>query len=197
MRPDNQGSVALTFVDNGIRFPEDIDFRNTKSLGMHLVVSPVIQLGGMTELDRNQGIPSRSHSGHKKRIGGVGVLANEKILIVEDEGIVSLHIKRTLEGLGYAVSGIACSAEDAIMKAMEDRPDLILMDIVLQGIVDGIDAAEKIRALFNIPVIYLTAHADESTLQRAKMSGPSGYIVKPFKERDLHIAVEFALCKAK
>jgi len=124
-------------------------------------------------------------------------LANEKILIVEDEGIVSLHIKNTLEGLGYTVSGIACSAEDAIMKAMEDRPDLVLMDIVLQGIVDGIDAAEKIRALFNIPVIYLTAHADESTLQRAKTTGPAGYIVKPFKERDLQIGVEFALYKAK
>ncbi len=124
-------------------------------------------------------------------------MANEKVLIVEDEGIVSLHIKKTLEGLGYAVSGIACSAEEAIMKAMEDRPDLVLMDIVLQGIVDGIDAAEKIRALFSIPVIYLTAYADEGTLQRAKLTGPSGYIVKPFKERDLHIAIEFALCKAR
>jgi len=124
-------------------------------------------------------------------------LANEKILIVEDEGIVSLHIKKTLEDLGYVVSDIAGSGEDAIIKAMENRPDLVLMDIVLQGIVDGIDAAEKIRALFNIPVIYLTAHADESTLQRAKLTAPFGYIVKPFKERDLHIAIEFALYKAK
>ncbi len=124
-------------------------------------------------------------------------MANEKILIVEDEGIVSLHIKKTLEDLGYVVSGIAGSGEEAIIKAMENRPDLVLMDIVLQGIVDGIDAAEKIRDLFNIPVIYLTAYADDSTLERAKMTTPFGYIVKPFKERDLYIAIEFALYKAK
>jgi CheY-like chemotaxis protein len=124
-------------------------------------------------------------------------LASERILLVEDEGIVVLHIKKTLERLGYEVAGIASTGEDAIMKAMETRPDLVLMDIVLNGTVDGIDAAEKIRALFTIPVIYLSAHADEMTLQRAKVTEPFGYIVKPFKERDLAISIEFALYKAK
>ncbi len=124
-------------------------------------------------------------------------MANEKILVVEDEGIVLLHIKRTLESLGYIVAGTAAGGEEAIMKAMSDRPDLVMMDIVLKGEVDGIDAAEKIRSLFHIPVIYLTAHADESTLQRARVTEPFGYIVKPFRERDLHIAVQFALYKAK
>jgi CheY-like chemotaxis protein len=124
-------------------------------------------------------------------------VANEKILVVEDEGIVLLHIKRTLESLGYVVAGTAASGEEAIMKAMSDRPDLVMMDIVLKGEVDGIDAAEKIRSLFHIPVIYLTAHADESTLQRARVTEPFGYIVKPFRERDLHIAIQFALYKAK
>lgn len=124
-------------------------------------------------------------------------MSNEKILIVEDEGIAILHIKKALEGLGYTVAGIATSGDDAILKAMEMRPDLALMDIVLKGVVDGIDAAEKIRTLFNIPVIYLTAHADEGTLQRAKVTEPYGYIVKPFKERDLYIAIEFALYKSK
>ena len=124
-------------------------------------------------------------------------MAKEKILIVEDEGIVSLHIKQALEGLGYVVAGIVNSGDDAIMKATEIRPDLVLMDIVLKGAVDGIEAAEKIRAIVNIPVIYLTAHADEGTLLRAKATVPFGYIVKPFKERDLYIAIEFAIYKSK
>ncbi len=80
-------------------------------------------------------------------------MANEKILVVEDEGIVVLHIKKTLEKLGYVVADIASTGDDAIMKAMECRPDLVLMDVVLKGAVDGVDAAEKIRALFGIPVI--------------------------------------------
>ena len=124
-------------------------------------------------------------------------MAKEKILIVEDEGIVSLHIKQAVEGLGYVVAGIVNSGDDAIMKATEIRPDLVLMDIVLKGAVDGIEAAEKIRAIVNIPVIYLTAHADEGTRQRAKVTVPFGYIVKPFKERDLYIAIEFAIYKSK
>jgi CheY-like chemotaxis protein len=124
-------------------------------------------------------------------------VANETILVVEDEEIVLLHIRRTLERLGYIVAATAATGEDAIMKAMGDRPDLVLMDIVLKSDVDGIDAAEKIRNLFHIPVIYLTAHADESTLERARVSEPFGYIMKPFRERDLHIAIQFGLYKAK
>ena len=124
-------------------------------------------------------------------------MSNEKILIVEDEGIVILHIRKALENLGYTVAGIANYGDDAIVKATEIRPDLVLMDIVLKGVVDGIDAAEKIHAILNIPVIYLTAHADESTLQRAKVTEPFGYIVKPFRERDLQIAIEFALYKSR
>ncbi len=124
-------------------------------------------------------------------------MANEKILVVEDEGIVVLHIKKTLEKLGYVVADIASTGDDAIMKAMECRPDLVLMDVVLKGAVDGVDAAEKIRALFGIPVIYLTAHADEATVQRAKVTEPFGYIVKPFRARDLYISIEFALYRSK
>jgi len=124
-------------------------------------------------------------------------LSNEKILIVEDEGIVILHIRKALENLGYIVAGIANDGDDAIAKATEIRPDLVLMDIVLKGAVDGIEAADKIHAILNIPVIYLTAHADENTLQRAKVTEPFGYIVKPFRERDLQIAIEFALYKSR
>jgi two-component system sensor histidine kinase/response regulator len=124
-------------------------------------------------------------------------LSKGQILIVEDEGITALHIRNTLEGLGYDVVGISSYGEDAINKAAEVRPDLVLMDIILKGIVDGIDAAEKIRAILNIPVIYLTAHADDGTLQRAMLTEPFGYIVKPFSERDLSIAIEFALYRSR
>ncbi len=124
-------------------------------------------------------------------------MSNKKILIVEDEGITVLHIKRAIEGLGYEVAGVALSADEAIIMATELRPDLVLMDIVLKGSVDGIDAAEKIRTILHIPIIYLTAHMDEETLQRAKVTEPFGYIVKPFRERDLSIAIEFALYKVE
>ncbi len=124
-------------------------------------------------------------------------MADERILVVEDEGIVVLHIKKALESFGYIVAGIASSSEDAVAKASETRPDLVLMDIVLRGSGDGISAAEEIRNLLNIPIIFLTSHADESTLERAKASEPFGYIVKPLRERDLRIAIEFALYKSK
>ncbi len=120
-------------------------------------------------------------------------MAHEKILIVEDEEIAVLDIRSALESSGYAVAATANSGDDAIKKATEVMPDLVLMDIVLKGPLDGIDAADKIHTLFNIPVIYLTAHTDESTLQRAKMSQPFGYVVKPFREGDLLITIEFAL----
>ncbi len=119
----------------------------------------------------------------------------KKILIVEDESIVALHIENSLKTLGYTVSGIASSGEEAIEKAGNTHPDLVLMDIVLKGEIDGIGAAEHIRDHFDIPVVYLTAFGDENTLQRAKVTEPFGYILKPFKERELYIAIEIALYK--
>jgi PAS domain S-box-containing protein/putative nucleotidyltransferase with HDIG domain len=102
-----------------------------------------------------------------------------------------------LTAKGYAVPAIASSGAEAIEKTKEIQPDLVLMDIVLKGEMDGIKASEKIHALFDIPVIFLTAYADESVLKKAKITGPYGYILKPFEERELHIAVEIALYKHK
>jgi len=118
-----------------------------------------------------------------------------RILIVEDENIVARDIQNTLKHLGYAVTGLAATGEDAIQKAGETRPDLVLMDVMLKGYQDGVEAAQKILALYNIPVIYLTAFTDEKTLQRAKVTEPYGYILKPFEERELHIAIEMAIYK--
>lgn len=120
-------------------------------------------------------------------------MAKARILVVEDERIVAKDIAKRLSDLGYSVVATVSSGEAAIETATAKQPDLVLMDIQLKGNVDGIEAAEKIRANFNIPVIYLTAYADENTLQRAKVTEPFGYIVKPFDERDLHAAIEIAL----
>ncbi|MCK5231069.1 MAG: response regulator [Desulfobulbaceae bacterium] len=120
-----------------------------------------------------------------------------RILVVEDEGIIAADIQSSLKNLGYHVSGVASSGEEAIRKAEEDRPDLVLMDIVIKGEMDGIETAGQLRSRFNIPVIYLTAYTDKETLERAKVTEPYGYIVKPFEDRELHTAVEMALYKSR
>lgn len=122
-------------------------------------------------------------------------MSGARILIVEDEGIEAMDIQHRLIGLGYAAPDIVFSGEEAIRTAGETRPDLVLMDIMLPGKTDGVTAAEQIRACFDIPIIFLTAYADEDTLQRAKITEPYGYIVKPFKERELHITIDMALYK--
>ena len=124
-------------------------------------------------------------------------MTTTQILIVEDEGIVAEEIQSRLKNRGYEVSAVAVSGEEAIQKAGETRPDLVLMDIKLKGDVDGIEAAKEIRSRFDIPVIYLTAYADEDTVQRAKVTEPFGYILKPFEERELHTSIEMALYKHK
>lgn len=124
-------------------------------------------------------------------------MSNVKILVVEDESIVAMDIKHRAEGLGYSVTGITPSGEGAIQKAAETLPDLVLMDIVLKGDMDGVEAAQRIRDTLDIPVVYLTAYSDEKTLKRAKVTEPFGYIIKPFEDRELHSAVEVALYKHK
>ncbi len=120
-----------------------------------------------------------------------------KILVVEDENIVAKDIETSLKRLGYAVSAVASSGEEAVERAVDTHPDLVLMDIVLRGKMDGVQTAQHIRDHFNIPVVYLTAYADEKTLERAKMTEPFGYILKPFEERELRSSIEVALCKNK
>lgn len=117
------------------------------------------------------------------------------ILVVEDERIVAEDIRRSLENLGYAVTAVVSSGEEALQKAAEENPDLVLMDIVLKGDMDGIEAAQVMNSRFNIPVVYLTAYADDRRLQRAMVTGPYGYILKPFEDRELRTTIEMALYK--
>lgn len=119
------------------------------------------------------------------------------ILVVEDESIVRKDIERSLTKLGYNVVAQADNGEKAIELAQQHRPEIALMDIMLKGDMTGIDAAAKIKELIDIPVIFLTAYADEATLAKAKITEPHGYILKPFKEIDLHTTIEMALHKHK
>ncbi|MFP4374005.1 MAG: EAL domain-containing protein [Spirochaetaceae bacterium] len=121
---------------------------------------------------------------------------NERILVVEDEKIISLDLQRRLERFGYQVVGLTATGTDAVEKARALLPDIILMDIMLGGDIDGIDAARQIKAELGIPVIFLTAFADEKTLARAKEAEPYGYVLKPFKERELYTTIDMALYKS-
>lgn len=122
-------------------------------------------------------------------------MAKTNVLVVEDENIVAKDIQHSLKKLGYGVVGIASSGEKAIAIASEQKPDIILMDIMLQGGMSGIETAQEIKEKLDIPVVYLTAYADESTLNKAKVTEPYGYIIKPFKEIDIHTSIEMALYK--
>src|SRR3990172_7549496 len=118
------------------------------------------------------------------------------IMVVEDHAITAEDIEKRIKRMGYDVSSVVSSGEEAIKKAEEDKPDLVLMDIKLQkDKMDGIEAASQIRSRFNIPVIYLTAYSDERTLERAKITEPYGYITKPFNDREIHSNIEIALYK--
>ena len=118
-----------------------------------------------------------------------------EILIVEDEGLIALDLKKKLEQLGYIVLGIIDNAEEAILTVDRLRPSLVLMDIRLRGSMDGVATADQIRKRFHIPVIFVTAHADQDTLYRARITEPFGYIVKPFHSIDFRVQIEVALWK--
>lgn len=122
-------------------------------------------------------------------------MAKTNVLVVEDESIVSKDIQHSLKKLGYNVVGAAATGEKALELVASENPDIVLMDIMLKGDMTGIDTAAKVKETKGIPVIFLTAYADESTLAKAKITEPYGYIIKPFKEIDLHTSIEMALYK--
>ena len=120
-------------------------------------------------------------------------MSDARILIVEDEGIEALDLQRRLVTMGYPKPHLAFSGEEALASVAEQIPDLVLMDIMLGGELDGVATAERIHAVADVPIIYVTAYADEGTLGRARITAPYGYIVKPFRERELSIAIDMAL----
>lgn len=122
-------------------------------------------------------------------------LAGAKILIVEDEVIIAMALEDSVHDFGYLVAGRATTGQRAIDLAMETQPDLALIDIRLNGDIDGIEAAEKISGRMKIPVVFLTAYSDEETLSRAIKTNPYGYLIKPIRPRELYTTIETSLYK--
>lgn len=118
-----------------------------------------------------------------------------RILVVEDQNIIAMDLKNRLANLGYVVPATVAFGEEAVVQAGELRPDLVLMDIMLKGAMDGVQAADQIRQQFGLPIIYLTAHSDDRTLERARLTEPYAYILKPFEDRELHLTIEIVLYK--
>jgi two-component system cell cycle sensor histidine kinase/response regulator CckA len=118
-----------------------------------------------------------------------------RVLVAEDESIVAEDIREQLTKMGTTVVGPVASGEQAVQVAGDSHPDIVLMDIRLKGRLDGVEAAEEIRRRFHIPVVFLTAHSDDATLERAKKTQPQGYLLKPFEESDLRVNIELALSK--
>lgn len=119
----------------------------------------------------------------------------KKILLVEDDDIIAKVADWRLKNLGYEMVGRATSGAEAMELVVKNRPDLVLMDINIQGEIDGIETAKMIKKGFSIPVVYVTSHSDGPTLDRARATQPDGFIVKPFEDNDLRIAIELALKK--
>jgi PAS domain S-box-containing protein/putative nucleotidyltransferase with HDIG domain len=122
-------------------------------------------------------------------------MAKASIMVVEDESIISMEIQDRLGSMGYRICATSSTGEGAVKKAAETHPDLVLMDIMLKNGMDGIEATKEIRSRYNIPVVYLTAYADERTLERARATEPYGYLIKPFEDRVLYATIEMALYK--
>ena len=125
------------------------------------------------------------------------MISKIRIVVVEDESIIAMELKDRLKKLGYEVPAVVSSGEEAIQKTCELNPDLVMMDIMLEGKIDGVEATKQIHRQFDIPVVYLTAYSDDNTLERAKLTEPYGYVLKPFDERELYTTIEIALYKYK
>ena len=121
-------------------------------------------------------------------------MSNARIFIVEDDALVATDMEECLEHLGYEVCGLSSTGEEAAVEIDKCRPDLVLMDIILDGKWDGVQTATEVRKL-NIPVVFVTAHADESTLKRVSVTQPYGYVIKPFEELEVRAAIELALTR--
>jgi CheY-like chemotaxis protein len=124
-------------------------------------------------------------------------LAGTRVLIVEDEAVVAFHLKQELTKLGYTVAGVVTRGEEALKMIEESYPDVVLMDIHIQGKIDGIETAQRIPHYLHIPVIFLTAYSEDTTLERAGATRPYGYLIKPFLDRELHATIKMALERSR
>jgi len=125
------------------------------------------------------------------------IIPGTRVMIVEDEAVVALHLQRELTRLGYVIAGVATAGGEALRMIEEVCPDIVLMDIHLQGEMDGIETAKRIPRYLHIPVVYLTAYSEDTTLKRASDTYPYGYLIKPFLDRELHATIKMALERSR
>ena len=192
LRTNSEHILSLRVADDGVGLPADLDILKQNRLACSWSTAwwRSWMAAWMWKLPRDRIFGSRLDIDFLR-----GIMSKGNILIVEDEHIVVLDIQNSLENNDFVVVGQADRGEDAVKKAGELRPDLILMDIGLKGEMDGIEAATQIRKLFNLPVIFLTAFGNPTTVERARLAEPLGFISKPFEEQELVNNIEIALYK--
>jgi CheY-like chemotaxis protein len=127
----------------------------------------------------------------------LSLVSGTRVMIVEDEAVVALHLRQELNRLGYTVAGTATAGDQALKMIEEVFPDVILMDIHIQGEIDGIETASRIPRYLHVPVIFLTAYSEDVTLKRAGETHPYGYLIKPFLDRELHATIKMALVRSR
>ena len=180
--------LELVVADDGLGLPPGFELNQSASLGLRIVRSLVEQMRGTLSLRQARGTSISVVVGKKVRD-----MKTEKILLVEDEGVVALDIEQRLTQLGYVVVGIADTGAAALTLARAEQPDLVLMDIRIRGDLDGIDLARELASRHELPVVFLTGNADEATLRRALEAEPYGYVLKPFELRTLEAVIATAL----
>ena len=194
LQPFGDKQHVLVVGDDGVGLPADLDHRRANSLGLQLVDDLTQQLHG-----HHRGEPRWRNDLHDHlRDGpprGAGAMTPARILVVEDDRVVARDIQHQLTRIGHTVVGVTPSGEDAVRLALESHPDLVLMDVRLEGALDGVDAAQQIRDRCQVPVVFLTAYADDETLERARVTEPFGYLLKPFEDSELRTVIEMALYK--
>ncbi len=184
------GQIRITVRDNGIGIPDNFDISRSNSLGLKLIRTLVQhQLKGSLMLTSRNG----TEISIEFPVIIAGDITMSKILVVDDEAIITMQLEERLSAMGYTVAGMAASGEDAVDKARRLRPDLVLMDIVMPGKMNGIEAAKIITGELDIPVVFVTSYADDTIIEKAKSVRPYGYIVKPFNELEIKAAIEVAL----
>lgn len=202
LKSGDNNQFILKVNDTGSGISNDIDYENTNTFGFKLVRLFVAQLEGNLEIEFDEGtqfIIKFKNPAVEEGIQDIQDKIPEKIrvLIVEDETVIAQHLSEVVEDFGYVVTNILSSGEKAIKEVSKNPPDIILMDIVLKGKINGIVAAERIYNIFKIPVIFLTAYSDKFILNGAMKTKPFGFILKPFKEKDLYVNIHMALYRSK
>lgn len=189
--------------DDGVGFPESTAKR--EGMGVRIMHHRASIIGGVLEIQRGTdggtivtcSVQTTDILQETPTLETASILEKARILVVEDEPAVAEAIQDMLKHLGYSVAALVASGEEAIEKVAETHPDLVLMDIMLAGDMNGMEATAKIYDRFNIPVVYLTGYADDNILQRAASTEPFfGYVLKPFTSDDLDAAIKIALFKS-